>query len=53
ALAGLEIVERYHHAYPVSYLDYGLDATVSWGGADIRFKNDRDTPIFIQSYRNG
>lgn len=53
SLSGLEIVERYHHSFPVSYLDAGLDATVSWGGADLKFKNDRDTPIFIRSYRNG
>ncbi|NLB42657.1 MAG: hypothetical protein GX815_10465, partial [Clostridiales bacterium] len=53
ALAGLEIVERYHHAFPVSYLAPGLDATVSWGGANIRFKNNRDTPVFIHSYRDG
>jgi vancomycin resistance protein YoaR len=53
ALAGLEIVERYHHAFPVSYLPPGLDATVSWGGANLRFKNNRDTPIFIHSYRDG
>lgn len=53
ALAGLEIVERYHHAYPISYLPAGMDATVSWGGTDFRFKNNRDTPVFIQSYRDG
>jgi len=53
AMAGLEVVERYHHSFPVSYLDAGLDATVSWGGADFKFRNNKDTPIFIRSYRDG
>ncbi len=53
ALAGLEIVERYHHSFPISYLDKGLDATVSYGGADLKFRNNKNTPVFIQAYRNG
>lgn len=51
ALAGLEIVERWHHTYPVSYVPMGLDATVYYGGVDLRFKNNRDTPVFIRAYR--
>jgi len=53
AMAGLEIVERYHHSFPVSYLPAGLDATVSWGGADFKFKNNKNTPIFIRAFRSG
>lgn len=53
ALAGLEIVERYHHSFPVAYLDPGLDATVAWGGADLKFRNNRNTPVFIRAYRSG
>ncbi|HPT77679.1 MAG TPA: VanW family protein [Candidatus Atribacteria bacterium] len=51
AMAGLEIVERWHHAYPVSYVPMGLDATVYYGGVDLKFRNNRDTPVFIRTYR--
>ncbi|HHY82653.1 MAG TPA: hypothetical protein GX505_08230 [Clostridiales bacterium] len=53
ALAGLEIVERYHHSFPISYLPAGMDATVSWGGADFKFRNNKNTPVFIHAYRKG
>lgn len=53
ALAGLEIVERYHHSFPIAYLDAGRDAMVSWGGADLKFKNNRNSPIFIRTYCSG
>ena len=43
--ANLEIVERTNHGYAPSYVDAGLDATVSWGGPDFKFKNNRDYPI--------
>lgn len=52
-MAGMEIVERYHHSFPVAYVPYGLDATVSYGGADIRFKNTNDTPMFLRTYSVG
>ena len=45
ALAGLEIVERFHHSFPISYLDPGFDAMVSWGAADLKFRNNKDTPV--------
>lgn len=53
ALAGLEIVERYHHSFPVAYLPAGTDATVTYGGADFKFKNNKSTPIFLHTYRKG
>lgn len=49
-LAGLEIVERYHHTYPSSYVPLGQDATVDYGNLDIRFKNNREYPIYISAY---
>ena len=52
AMAGMEIVERYHHSFPISYLDPGLDATVS-SYVNFRFKNPRNTPVFIRAYRSG
>lgn len=44
-LANLEIVERYAHRYTPSYIPWGMDATVSWGGPEFRFKNDTGYPI--------
>lgn len=49
-LAGLEIVERYHHTYPSSYVPLGQDATVDYGNLDIRFKNNGKYPIYISAY---
>lgn len=43
--ANLEIVERTNHGYPPAYVKSGLDATVSWGGPEFIFKNNRDYPI--------
>ncbi len=44
-LADLEIVDRINHGLPVTYIDYGMDATVSWGGPDFKFKNNSNFPI--------
>lgn len=48
--AQLETVERTNHYFKVDYLDYGLDATVSWPKPDFKFKNCRDYPIKIVAY---
>jgi vancomycin resistance protein YoaR len=45
--AGLEIVERYPHSRPSSYLTLGLDATVSYPNITYRFRNDFDFPIVL------
>lgn len=47
ARADLEIVERSPHAWPSSYVEKGMDATVNWPGLDFKFKNNTDYPIFI------
>lgn len=44
-LADLEILDRSNHGMPVSYIDYGMDATVSWGGPDFKFRNNTNYPI--------
>ena len=51
--ADLEIVERYAHGYTVSYMPYGMDATVSWGTLDYKFKNNTDYPIRIEASVSG
>lgn len=50
--AQLKTLSRTNHYFKVGYLDYGLDATVSWGQPDFRFRNNRDYPIMIQAYLN-
>ena len=45
----LTIVERRNHGYPVSYIPLGMDATVSWGFADLKIRNDSPMPGKIQA----
>jgi len=51
---GLMVLERHHHTLPVHYIASGNDATVSWGTADFRFRNDKPYPVKIlaQVYQN-
>lgn len=51
--SNLEIVERTNHGFKPSYVKPGLDATVSWGGPDLKFKNNRDYPIRIKTDTSG
>ena len=51
--ADLEIVDRTAHGYTVSYMPYGMDATVSWGALDYKFKNNTDYPIRIEAWVSG
>ena len=46
-LANLEIVERTNHGFNPGYVPAGRDATVSWGGPDFKFKNNRNYPVKI------
>lgn len=49
AKAGLEIIKRFPHAYPVRYYGVpGFDATIYPGGPDLAFRNDTGTAILIQ-----
>lgn len=43
--ANLDIVNRVNHMFTVGYVPIGLDATVSWGAPDFKFKNSRKYPI--------
>ena len=49
-LANLNIVERSNHIFTVSYVKNGLDATVSYGTIDFKFKNSTNWPIKIETY---
>ena len=48
-LSDLDIVERHHHSIPVGYIPIGQDAAVAYGYLDLKFKNNFDFPIFIDS----
>ena len=52
-LADLEIVTRENHGYAVSYLPLGIDATVSWGGPEFRFKNNTNHLILLEASATG
>lgn len=47
--AGLEIVERHNHSFYISKYPAGRDATVSWGGADLQFRNDTPNHLLIKT----
>lgn len=46
--AGLEVTERHSHSKKVGYVPKGEDATVSYGSADFKFRNNKDYPIMIK-----
>ena len=46
---GLPILRRYNHSFYISHYPMGRDATVSWGGPDLVFRNDLDNAILIKS----
>ena len=48
--SNMKITARTCHYFPVSYLPAGMDATVSWGGPEFKFVNNRDYPIKIVAY---
>jgi vancomycin resistance protein YoaR len=51
--AGMEIVERHCHMMPSSYVPIGLDATVSYGSVDFKFKNVLENPVYIFGNMSG
>ena len=52
-LADLEVTFRVNHGFVSSYIPYGLDATVSWGYPDFKFKNNTNFPIQIVAEMSG
>ena len=53
-ISDLEIVTRRSHSLPSSYMPMmGIDATVSWGGPEFRFKNNTNYPIRIEAEVSG
>ena len=52
-IAGLDVVERYCHYYPSSYVEIGRDATIDYGNLDLKLKNPFDTQVFLKCYMDG
>ena len=53
-LSKMEITERYAHRYVPAYIDWGMDATVSWGGPDYKFTNNTLYPVkIVTEYSKG
>lgn len=48
-LSGMEILERHPHSRPVPYLPMGLDATVSYGSLDLRWRNPWSFPVTVRA----
>ncbi|MGN0805530.1 MAG: VanW family protein [Candidatus Coproplasma sp.] len=49
ALSGMEICEYHPHTLKVSYVAPSRDAMVSGSYFDMRFKNNRSTPVYIRT----
>lgn len=51
--AELKITERFNHSMKVGYADYGFDATLAGDYKDLKFVNDTNCAVFIESYLTG
>lgn len=52
-LAELEVTERSNHSMIVSYVQPSMDAAIAGDYKDLKFKNNLDTPIYIEGYTVG
>jgi len=46
-LGNLCITERHNHTMPVSYVEYGQDASIAFDYKDLKFINNRTYPVLI------
>jgi len=46
---GYEVVERHNHSFFISHYPTGRDATVSWDGPDLKFKNNTSAYVLIKT----
>ena len=51
-VSGVDILEANKHSLPVSYVKLALDAMVSDGISDMRFRNSSDSNIYIETNCN-
>jgi len=52
-MAGMPIVERHPHSMSVPYVPWGRDATVSWGTADMKFRNATESALLVRGWVEG
>ena len=52
-LSDLEIISRQPNQFAPGFIDYGMDANVSWGLYDFSFRNNLGYPIRIQAELSG
>lgn len=52
-LADLLVMERSNHSLTVPYVPLSRDAAVSWGSQDLKFTNNTENHIFINSSTTG
>lgn len=48
-LSDLTVAERHPHPQPVNYISPGRDATIAGDSFDLKFVNNRETPVYISS----
>ena len=51
--AELEITERFNHSMTVSYVPLAADAAIAGTYKDLKFKNNYDTPVYVEGYCQG
>lgn len=49
-LSNIEILEVSKHSLPASYVPLALDAMVSEGISDLKFKNNTSSPLYFKTY---
>lgn len=52
-LAELEVTERFNHSMTVDYVKASMDAAIAGDYKDLCFKNNLDTPVYIEGYTVG
>ena len=52
-IAELETLVRENHSFAPTYIPLGMDAAVSWGSMDFRFRNSSDYPVRIEASASG
>ena len=51
--AEVTVTERHPHSRKIWYADYSMDAAMAGNYKDLKFRNDFDYPIYIESYVSG
>lgn len=52
-LAELEVTQRQNHSMVVHYVPYSFDAAIAGTYKDIKFKNNYDSPVYIECSASG